>query len=398
VDRTKRYQQFQQRYFQAGECIFREGETGDFAYIIEEGEVEISTLINGTKTVLNILKCGSMFGELALVDGRPRSASAFAQSNALLTIVTQEQVNLRIESADPILRMLLLVIMGYFRSETSQFRLADQEEDDKPNHSPIDLKERIADAITIIRLESELRTAIDEEQFRLVFQPIILLETLQVEGFEVLIRWQSPTKGLVRPDLFISVAESTSLIIPIGEWLVEKAIQSLKQIQAKANRKLFVSINVASRQIEDLGFLDFLLYQVQKENIEPSQIKLEILERCLFDNDRAREWVIRCRELGFMIALDDFGTGYSSLAYISQYHPDAVKIDKSLIDNIDENQNSHSICKAIIQMSKALEMKVIAEGIENCNQVEILREMGCNFGQGYFFAKPLFSEEAIALF
>ena len=398
MDRTKRYQQFQQRYFQAGEYIFHEGEIGDFAYIIEEGEVEIFTLIDGTKTVLNILKCGSMFGELALVDGRPRSASAIAHRNTLLTIVTQEQVDLRIESADPILRMLLLVVMRYFRSETSRFRLADKEDDGKPTYSPIDLKERIADAVTIIRLESELRTAIDEEQFRLVFQPIMFLETLQIAGFEVLIRWQSPTRGFVLPDLFISVAESTSLIIPIGEWLIEKAIKFLTQIQAKANRKLFMSINVASRQIEDVGFLDFILEQVQKENIEPSQIKLEILERCLFDNDRGGEWVTRCRELGFTIALDDFGTGYSSLAYISQYHPDTVKIDKSLIDNIDESQDSRSICKAIIQMSKALDMNVVAEGIENCHQVEVLQEMGCNFGQGYFFAKPLFSEEAIALF
>jgi EAL domain-containing protein (putative c-di-GMP-specific phosphodiesterase class I) len=398
VNKTKRYQQFKQRYFQAGECIFREGEIGDFAYIVEEGEVEISTLIDEKKTVLNILKSGSMFGELALVDGRPRSASAFASTDALLTIVTQEQVTERIESADPILRMLLLVVMRYFRSETSRFRLADKEKDANLSFSSIDLKGKIAEAVDIIRLESELRTAIDEEQFKLLFQPIMLLENMQVAGFEVLIRWQSPTRGLVSPDLFISLAESTSLIIPIGEWLIEKATESLAEIQAKTNHKVFISINVASRQIGDSRFLEFLFEKVKKENLDFSQIKLEILERCLFDNDQASEWVTRCREFGFTIALDDFGTGYSSLGYISRYHPDTVKIDKSLIDHIHDNRDSRSICRAIIEMSKALEMTVVAEGIEKDSQVGLLQEMGCTFGQGYFFAKPLYLQEAIALF
>jgi len=434
------YEGLRKRKLRAGELIFSEGDPGDYAYIIEEGAIEIWTEIDGQRLVLNVLSAGSMFGELALVDGHTRSASATAKGDVLLTLMTQEQVNQRIQSADPILRMLLLVAIRYFRSETEKLRLHTGEQQrfySDPSVSPgaaspgsafpgrawergttqetqharstfpgravgtrggtqsADLEGRIEEAVEMIRMESELRTAIDEEQFILLYQPVIHLETGQIVGFEALIRWPSPTRGLVRPDLFIPLAESTSLIVPIGQWVIAEGVRALQEIESVTGEQMFVNLNIASRQIEDPDFFEFLLEETRQ--VQPSQIKFEILERSLFDSDAAIAWVRRCRSLGFPLVLDDFGTGYSSLQYLNEYRFDTIKIDKSFVWGLDDKANSRSICQAIVDLSHALGMTVVAEGVEKSSHVNALREIGCTFGQGYFFAKPMPLENAIAL-
>lgn len=388
------YEGLRKRKLQAGELIFSEGDPGDYAYIIEEGAIEIWTVIDGKRLVLNVLSAGSMFGELALVDGRTRSASATAKSDGLLTLMTQEQVNQRIQSADPILRMLLLVVIRYFRSETEKLRPSGEQ----PQYTfdtRADLEGRIKEAVEMIRMESELRTAIEEDQFMLFYQPVIHLDTGQIAGFEALIRWQSPTRGLVRPDLFIPLAESTSLIVPIGQWVIAEGVRALREIESVSGQQMFVSLNIASRQIEEPDFFEFLLEETRQ--VQPSQIKLEILERSLFDSDAAIAWVRRCRSLGFPLVLDDFGTGYSSLQYLNEYRFDTIKIDKSFVWGLDDKANSRSICQAIVDLSQALGMTVVAEGVEKSSHVDALREIGCTFGQGYFFAKPMPLENIIAL-
>ncbi len=427
------YEGLRKRKLRAGELIFSEGDPGDYAYIIEEGAIEIWTEIDGQRLVLNVLSAGSMFGELALVDGCTRSASATAKGDVLLTLMTQEQVNQRIQSADPILRMLLLVAIGYFRSETEKLRPHTGEQQrfySDPSVSPgaaspgsaksttqetqharskfpgravgtrggtqsADLEGRIEEAVEMIRMESELRTAIDEEQFILLYQPVIHLETGQIVGFEALIRWQSPTRGLVRPDLFIPLAESTSLIVPIGQWVIAEGVRALQEIESVTGKQMFVNLNIASRQIEDPDFFEFLLEETRQ--VQRSQIKFEILERSLFDNDAAIAWVRRCRSLGFPLVLDDFGTGYSSLQYLNEYRFDTIKIDKSFVSGLDDKANSRSICQAIVDLSHALGMTVVAEGVEKSSHVNTLRAICCTFGQGYFFAKPMPLENAIAL-
>ena len=383
----------------AGEPIFEEGDPGDFAYIIEEGEIEIWTRLDGKHFVLNVLGPGSLFGELALVDGRPRSASATVRSDAILTLVTQEQVNQRIHSADPILRMLLLVVIRYFRSETSHWRSPTIDRHlELPYPDPrADLSGRIEEAVELIRMESELQTAIEQKQFMLQYQPIVNLETGRIVGFEALIRWQSPTRGYLRPDLFVPLAESTSLIVPIGQWVMEEGAKALRQIEQETGQQIFLSLNIAGRQIEDPDFVDSLIEQTRQVGVQPSQIKLEILERSLFDSKIALSWVRRCRSLGFPLVLDDFGTGYSSLEYLNQYDFDTLKIDKSFVWSLNGKAQSRSICRAIVDLSKALGMTVVAEGVETPAQVEALIDMGCTFGQGYLFAKPLSLEGAIAL-
>ncbi|MDJ1168639.1 EAL domain-containing protein [Roseofilum sp. BLCC_M154] len=406
--KSKLYERLQTRRVHAGESIFYEGDRGDFAYIIEEGEVEIWTQIDEKRRILNRLYPGSMFGEIALIDGQTRSASATALTDVRLTVVTKEQVNRRIQDADPLLRMLLLMVMRYFRSETQNFRsrsktLAPQFFLEKlyPDINPQkDLSFRLTEAVDLIRMENELRTALDEQQFKLVYQPIIDLETQIITGFEALIRWQSPKRGFVTPDRFIPLAESTSLIVPIGQWVMQTGLEALKKMQQRVNYPVSMSFNIASRQIEEPNFLQFLLDCTDQYGLNPQQVKLEILERTLFDSERAIAWVQQCHALGFPLVLDDFGTGYSSLQYLNEYNLDTLKIDKSFVQgmNVQENNKSCSICHAIVKLSKALEMTIIAEGIETPEHLQVLKTFGCNYGQGYFFSRPVSLEKAIALF
>lgn len=387
------YQTFQHQHFHQGDYIFREGDVGNFAYIIEQGTVEIVTLFEHQKTVLNTLQEGNIFGELALIDGRPRSASAIAATDVVLCVIRQDQLEERIQSADPILQMLLLMITRYFRTETQHFRPG---QTTNINLKPITMAEdRLQEAINIIRLESDLQNALNEQQFRVVFQPIVSLSTQELMGFEALLRWNSPKHGLVSPLVFIPIIESTSLIIPLGEWVIKESITALAVLQREINRELFMSINITSRQTQDPNLLTFLMDCLSREGLKNHQVKLEIIERCLFDDQLVGNWVQQCHHLGFTLSLDDFGTGYSSLSYIHQYRPKTLKIDKSLIDNIAFMRDSYQICRAIIEMSQALEMTTVAEGIEYQEQADLLQSMGCTFGQGYFFAHPLLLEEAL---
>jgi EAL domain-containing protein (putative c-di-GMP-specific phosphodiesterase class I) len=389
---------FPKLHLRQGECLFKEGDNGDFAYIIDQGLIEISTVIEGKYTVLNTLQTGSLFGELALVDGSPRSASAYAKTNVLLTVVTPEQVNSRIQQADPILRLLLMVVMRYFRSETELLRSAKQEiNSDQILINKENYQHKITEAIELIRLESDLRQGLKENQLKLFYQPIVDLKTSTIIGFEILLRWFCPNRGEIPPSLFIPLAESTSLIIPIGEWLINEGMKGLLEIQKYTTEQIFISINVAQRQIEATDLLSFLQEKIKQYEINPSQIKIEILERTLFEGETAFFWVKRCRDLGFPLVIDDFGTGYANLAYLKQFQFDTVKIDKCFIDDIEISQRDRNICSALINLSLGLDMTVVAEGIETENQAKILKDLGCNFGQGYAFSRPVPLEKAITL-
>jgi EAL domain-containing protein (putative c-di-GMP-specific phosphodiesterase class I)/CRP-like cAMP-binding protein len=395
----RQFEQLRRRKLKAGECLFKEGDPGDYAYIIEEGEIEIFRQIDHEKHTLGTLKPGSIFGEISILDGRHRSASAIATQETLLTIVTRDQVEIRLKSADPILQMLLLVVTRYFRLAMIQSKSQEAELElaRSPLDNAIDLDNRISQAVDLIRMESDLRTAVDEQQFRLLYQPIIHLASGEISGFEALIRWQSPTRGFVRPDVFMTLAESTSLIVPIGKWVMEESAKSLKKMQEETQKKLFMSINIASRQIEEPDFLETLLEKVNTVGIKPEELKLEILERSLFNREVAVNWVKECHGQNFNLVLDDFGTGYSSLHYLNEYDLDGLKIDRSFVWGLGVNPQSPSICQAIIDLSKSLKMTVVAEGIETEAQAQALKEMGCTYGQGYFFAKPMPLEEAIAI-
>jgi EAL domain-containing protein (putative c-di-GMP-specific phosphodiesterase class I)/CRP-like cAMP-binding protein len=397
--------QFLNRSLMAGECIFKEGDQGDFAYIIEEGEVEISTVTPENECViLNVLKSGDMFGELALVDGSARSASAYAKTNVVLTVVTGEQVKSRIESADPILKLLLMVVMNYFRSETGRLRSHSNLSRSKSeaDFSSLDktkkeYQEKIFHAIELIRLESDLRNGFKREELVPFYQAIVDLNTNSIVGFEVLLRWFSPTRGHVLPSIFIPLAESTSLIIPMGEWLLDKALSAIDQVKKETGIDIFLSINVAEKQIQSQEFLTIIKQKINLSSVTPKQIKLEILERSLFEGEKALSLVENCRQFGLPLVIDDFGTGYANLSYLKNFQFDTLKIDQCFVKDLENNIKDQIICKTLIDLSHGLEMTAVAEGIENETQSKILSSLGCNYGQGYLFSPPVPLDRAIEL-
>lgn len=379
-------QSLQRIHLIAGATLFREGEQGDFAYILEEGEIDIVATVHSTAQTLSRLEAGSLFGELALIDGRPRSATAIARTDCLLTVITPEQVERRLLSADPVLQMLLLSVTRYFRSEATRRMTPELE---TVNSVAETVEARLLDAVDLIRLECELRSAIEQQQFQLHFQSIVQLTTGQVSGFEALIRWQSPTRGFVQPDRFMPLAEVTSLILPLGEWVIAEGCRVLQDLQRCVSYPLFISFNIASQQIQDPNFVPFLRNVVRHYQLQPKQIKLEILERSLVDSDEAIAWIAACQADGFAIALDDFGTGYSSLEYLKLYQFNTLKIDKTFVQDLSDNARSQGLCQVIIQLAHTLDMTVVAEGVETEAQQQRLTQMHCNYGQGYLFSKAL---------
>ena len=239
------------------------------------------------------------------------------------------------------------------------------------------------------KLESELVQAIQRDELRLFYQPIVDLKEGRIVGAESLIRWQHPTRGLVPPDSFIPVAEESQFICDIGLWVLETACRQLATWQA-VGKDLYLSINVSARQIPDALPVSLLMQSILRYGIPASSLVLEITEGVLLsDIDKGLEWIKSLRDAGFRIYLDDFGTGYSSLSYLKRFPINVVKVDRSFIRDMDEQSSDRVLVQAIVAMAKALQMQVVAEGVENETQIAILKEMGCHYGQGYYFSKAV---------
>lgn len=239
------------------------------------------------------------------------------------------------------------------------------------------------------KLETELRQSIHRGELRLFYQPIIDLEEGRILGAEALVRWQHPIRGLVMPDVFIPIAEETDLICDIGLWVMETACRQLAAWHAEG-KSLYLSINVSVRQIPDALTASLLKEAIARHGIPANLLVLEITEGVMLsDIDKGINWITTLREEGFRIYMDDFGTGYSSLSYLKRFPIDVVKIDRSFIRDMDEESNDRVLVQAITAMSHALGLRVVAEGVENECQIALLKQMGCNYGQGYYFSKPI---------
>ncbi len=240
-------------------------------------------------------------------------------------------------------------------------------------------------------LESELRNGILNQEFKLFFQPIINLRTGKIEGAEALLRWFNPKRGLVPPDRFIPILEETSLIHEVGEFIFDEACKYIKKWEAF---DIFVSVNISPSQIETGNLLETILKYAQKYNIHPQSIVIELTETLLMENiKKSQEEVIRLNKYGIKMSIDDFGTGYSSLAYLKNIPFYAVKIDRSFISDIPSNSDDVKISKAIINLAHSLDKKVVAEGIETQEQLDFLKALDCDYGQGYLFSKPVPPED-----
>lgn len=247
---------------------------------------------------------------------------------------------------------------------------------------------------------SDLRRAIDRREFVLFYQPVVDLKTRKIVGLEALIRWRHPERGLLSPMDFIPVAEDCGLILPIGDWGLAEACS---QIQAwthenAENQTLRVCVNLSARQFSRQGLADHVESLLTQSGTSSHQLGLEMTESSLIPNmGTALEVLDALRALGISIAMDDFGTGYSSLSYLHTFPIDVLKIDRSFVGRMTEGDQPLQIVRTIIELARVLNIDVVAEGIETSEQYHLLRELGCPYGQGYLFARPLPADQVSTL-
>lgn len=241
-----------------------------------------------------------------------------------------------------------------------------------------------------LRLERELRQAIASQEFELFYQPQFDMMTRKVVGIEALLRWHHPILGLVLPDEFIPAAEESGLIVPLGKWVLQAACQQAKSLQKSGFKDIKVSINVSTRQLNDLKFVDDLKSVIAEICVDPKQLVLEVTESTLMaDALVALKHLHAVRKLGVGLAIDDFGTGYSSLSYLKRLPVNWLKIDRSFVQQLPEDEEDRAITTLIVAMANSLDYKVVVEGIETEPQFGFLQGCGCHYGQGYYFSRPV---------
>ncbi|WP_017726830.1 sensor domain-containing protein [Halalkalibacterium ligniniphilum] len=245
-------------------------------------------------------------------------------------------------------------------------------------------------------MENALRKAIQRGEFELYFQPQFHLETATLSGEEVLVRWRHPQLGLLSPSAFISIAEETGLILPLGEWVLREACKQKRIFLDKGFPAVPISINLSLRQFLQQNIVEVIESILEETGLSSSMLEIEITESVTIDLERTLHVLSRLKEIGIRISLDDFGTGYSSLQYLSQLPIHKLKIDQSFVRSLENGNNSKAIISMIINLGHLLKLTVIAEGVEHEEQLAFLREQGCDTGQGYYYSKPLTTSEYIA--
>ena len=254
-------------------------------------------------------------------------------------------------------------------------------------------------ATNLLQLENDLRHAIERKEISLYYQPIMRLDSHKLSGFEALLRWQHPQHGFISPAEFIPIAEDTSLIVPIGSWVLREACIQMRRWQNESdeNSDLVMSVNLSGKQFAQVDLIAEIKNLLEETGLQPRCLKLEITESVVMDNiETAVETLEDMRRLGIALSIDDFGTGYSSLSYLHRFPLSTLKIDRSFVSLMLGNNENSEIVRTIVMLAEKLNMDVVAEGIESDDQLALLRQIGCQYGQGYLFSRPLPSEQASA--
>ncbi|MBD1825069.1 EAL domain-containing protein [Cyanobacteria bacterium FACHB-DQ100] len=247
-------------------------------------------------------------------------------------------------------------------------------------------------AVALLHIENDMRRALQNQEFQLYYQPIVCIRTDKVQGFEALVRWQHPKRGLIMPSEFIPIAEETGLIIPLGWWVMREACRQMQewQLQFPTEPPLTISVNVSSRQFAQPDLVNQVQQILQETGLSAQCLKLEITESTVMENaDAAVVMLQRLRDLGIHLSMDDFGTGYSSLGYLHRFPVDTLKIDRSFITNVEDDLEKMEIIRTVVNLAWNLGMDVVAEGVETKKQLAQLKVLRCENGQGYIFSRPL---------
>jgi EAL domain-containing protein (putative c-di-GMP-specific phosphodiesterase class I) len=378
------------KHFDKGQYIFSEGDEGCCAYIIESGEVEIMHTTATGELRLSLLQPGELFGEVALLDRHPRTASARTTSDSILIQVERQLVQELLDRSDPILRHLLQVILERFRNNPgheaqhppSAARNPESEQSRRALQGAATQKLAMAHGIT---------RALSQNEFEMYYQPIFDLGTDSVAGFEALIRWHHPTDGLIPPMDFLWLAEQTGQIRQLGLWTLERAARDWPRLREMIRHETpFVSVNLSARQLTSDSLVEDVIAIIARHGIPAESLKLELTETVMVEQPALAMGILgRLIELGFKLALDDYGTGYSGLDKLQRYPIGTLKLDRAFVAPMLDSSQSMEIVRSSIALAHTLGMSVVAEGIETAATRDALKELGCDYGQGWLFGKPM---------
>ncbi len=372
-------------FLPAGTMLFNEGDEGNAAFLIKSGSIEVFRFRDDCEQVVANLGPGDLLGEMSALDRRPRTAGARATVDSELVPITADQIERRIADADPVLRLCLKLATERFREAVA--------ETDTPRVATTARGGELGAAFEMIELEREIDRGLTAGEFELFYQPIIRLADGTLAGCEALARWRHPTRGLVPPCDFIPAAEASGLIERLTDWCVAEAIgrrDVLATAAGGAGDGFFVTVNVSGRDLARPQFAAGVGAAVAGAGIAPASVKLEITESMLMANpDGAARILADLRARGLGVAIDDFGTGYSSLSYLATLPITTLKIDRSFVLALADSRVNARIVQTILRLADELGIAAVAEGIEDSLTAETLKRMGCTYGQGYHFAKPL---------
>ncbi len=316
--------------------------------------------------------------------------------------INRELINSKLSNHDPIIEHLLRLVLQRFRD--THYRLIGRENvplSEPKTRGDQALADTQQNLIAHIKMASDIKDALLNKEFQLYYQPIVAVKSEQLVGFEALIRWEHPERGIVSPIEFIGIAESTDQILPLGNWTLEQACIDIKELtsylpQKSNNNSLFASVNVSAKQLSKSDDTQEFRAIIDEANVNTDSIKLEVTETLMIDEpEHAEQMLTELKKIGFKLSLDDFGTGYSSLSHLQKFPVDNIKIDRSFVSRMFSDNSSMQIVKASIDLARAMGMEVIAEGVENKEEVDKLTDMDCSYIQGYYYSKPLPMADAI---
>ena len=365
----------------AGQALFREGDAPTTAFILERGQVEIRARQRGREVVLAVLGPGAIIGEMAVIDEAPRTATAMALVDCELIALDRAQIAERIAASDPIIRALLQGTLQRYRSALSAL----QGRGAGPA-APVEADEALG--VGKMRLESQLRAALATGGLDVRYQPLLHIASGRIAGFEALVRWTHPERGPISPAEFIALAEETSLIVPVGEYVFDTACAAAREFIDAAGRPLFVAVNVSARQLREPGLLERVIARVDAAGLPRGSIKIEITESQAMEPVLMQGFIGLCHDHGMRVALDDFGTGYSHLAQLHRLPFDTLKVDQSFVRDMLSEPRAMAIVEAIVALARAIGASIVVEGVEGADELAALRALGCDYAQGWLVGKP----------
>lgn len=374
---------------QPGEVLFREGDAPTTAFILDAGQMEIRATQRGQEVVLALLGPGAIIGEMGVIDAAPRTATAVALSACRLIALDRTQIAERIEGADPVIRALLQGTLQRYRSALAALQGG------ALGTAPVEVPDEVA-GVGKMRLESQLRAALDDGGLDVRYQPLLDVASGRIAGFEALVRWTHPERGPISPAEFVTLAEETSLIVPVGEYVFDTACAAARAFIDAAGRPLFVAVNVSARQLREPGLLERVIARVDAAGLPRGSIKIEITESQAMDPVLMQGFIALCHGHGVKVALDDFGTGYSHLTQMHLLPFDTLKIDQGFVRHMLSDSRSMAIVETIVAMAKALRASIVVEGIESEAELDVLRRLGCEYAQGWLVGKPQTRDEWLA--